>query len=154
MKDNLHITHGYRINFNTPKKIFRSLFMIHNESVNIWSHCLPAMIIIFFLFSFIFFIDSEAMRKSMNECQEQIQRGVSHYMHALDNLSLIAEYDTLTKRTKFEMEELKQTVMQNYQEFSAKFQESSKHFQDLLENEVEDIKSNIKGTLKSNLVKF
>lgn len=115
MKDNLHITHGYRINFNTPKKIFRSLFMIHNESVNIWSHCLPAMMIIVFLFSFIFFIDSEAVRKSMSECQEQIQRGVNHYMHALDNLSLIAEYDTLTKRTKFEMEELKQTVMQNYQ---------------------------------------
>ncbi len=39
-------------------------------------------------------------------------------MHALDNLSLIAEYDTLTKRTKFEMEELKQTVMQNYQKFT------------------------------------
>jgi adiponectin receptor len=69
MKDNLHITHGYRINFNSPKKIWKSLFMIHNESVNIWSHCLPAMIIIVFLFSFIFFIDSEAMRKSMSECQ-------------------------------------------------------------------------------------
>lgn len=30
MKDNEHITHGYRIGFNTPKKILRSLFMAHN----------------------------------------------------------------------------------------------------------------------------
>jgi hypothetical protein len=30
MKDNHHITHGYRIGFDTPKKIFRSLFMVHN----------------------------------------------------------------------------------------------------------------------------
>lgn len=44
--------------------------------------------------------------------------------------------------------------MQNYQEFTTKFQESSHHFQSLLETEVEDFKSNIKGTLKSNLVKF
>jgi adiponectin receptor len=100
MKDNLHITHGYRINFNTPKKILKSLFMLHNESVNIWSHCLPAIVIVIFLFSFIFFIDGEAMRQSMNRYQDQIQRGMNHYMHALDNLSLIAEYDTFTKKTK------------------------------------------------------
>lgn len=30
MKDNEHITHGYRINFDSPKKILRSLFMLHN----------------------------------------------------------------------------------------------------------------------------
>lgn len=30
MKDNLNITHGYRINFNTPSRILRSLFMLHN----------------------------------------------------------------------------------------------------------------------------
>jgi ABC-type transport system involved in cytochrome bd biosynthesis fused ATPase/permease subunit len=136
MKDNLGITHGYRINFNNPKKILRSLFMVHNESVNIWSHCLPAIIISIFLLSFVFFIDAEAMRRSMAQCQEQIQRGVDHYMHALDNLSLIAEYDTFTKRTKDEMEELKQSVMKNYQEFTTKFQESSNHFQNLVESEV------------------
>lgn len=43
-------------------------------------------------------------------------------MHALDNLSLITQYDSFTERTKNEMEELKQTVMKNYQEFTTKFQ--------------------------------
>lgn len=40
------------------------------------------------------------MRSSMHKYQDQIQRGVDHYMHALDNLSLITEYDTFTQRTK------------------------------------------------------
>lgn len=30
MKDNQDITHGYRINFNNPRKILKSLFMVHN----------------------------------------------------------------------------------------------------------------------------
>lgn len=57
MKDNDGITHGYRINFNSTKKILKSLFMFHNESVNIWSHCIPAILIVMFLSSFLFLID-------------------------------------------------------------------------------------------------
>jgi len=38
LKDNEFIHSGYRINFHTPKKVLKSLFMVHNESVNIWSH--------------------------------------------------------------------------------------------------------------------
>ena len=52
MKDNEGITHGYRINFNTPKKIIKSLFMVHNESVNIWSHFIPALLILSLLIYF------------------------------------------------------------------------------------------------------
>ena len=55
MKDNSDITHGYRINFNNPKKIFKSLFMVHNEIVNIWTHLCPAIFIIIFISYFIFF---------------------------------------------------------------------------------------------------
>jgi hypothetical protein len=38
--DNEYILRGYRINFNTKMKIFKSLFMLHNETVNVWSHLL------------------------------------------------------------------------------------------------------------------
>jgi adiponectin receptor len=64
MVDNTNITDGYRINFNTPSRIIKSLFMIHNESVNIWSHCLPALFFIFILISFMFVIDGESFRAS------------------------------------------------------------------------------------------
>jgi hypothetical protein len=45
---NKHINRGYRINFNTFNKLFKSLFMFHNESVNVWSH-LIGMLIFFYL---------------------------------------------------------------------------------------------------------
>jgi adiponectin receptor len=83
MKDNDHITHGYRINFNTPRKIFRSLFMVHNESVNIWSHFLPAIIILSLLFSFYLVVDQTVVKKSILACQTQIEEGLAHYSHAL-----------------------------------------------------------------------
>jgi hypothetical protein len=47
MKDNEYITSGYRINFNSVKRVAQSLFMLHNESVNIWSHLLGALFVVF-----------------------------------------------------------------------------------------------------------
>ena len=40
LKDNEFIHSGYRLYFNTSRKIFKSLFLWHNESVNVWSHLL------------------------------------------------------------------------------------------------------------------
>ena len=36
--DNEYIHRGYRINFNNKTSLCKSLFMLHNESVNVWSH--------------------------------------------------------------------------------------------------------------------
>lgn len=38
LQDNEYIHTGYRVSFNTVRRILRSLFMAHNESVNVWSH--------------------------------------------------------------------------------------------------------------------
>ena len=46
---NPYIKRGYRINFNTHSKIARTLFMIHNESINIWSHIIGAIIFSYIL---------------------------------------------------------------------------------------------------------
>ncbi len=72
--------------------------MVHNESVNIWSHCLPAMFIIVFIVTFYFLVDGETVRRSFNDYQAGLQNGIDNYMHALDNLSLIAEYDKFSKQ--------------------------------------------------------
>lgn len=53
MKDNAQIQQGYRINFNSIRKLLKSLFMVHNESVNIWSHLLTFLIFIC-LFAYLF----------------------------------------------------------------------------------------------------
>lgn len=48
-QDNEYIRTGYRINFRTVPQILKSLFMIHNETVNIWSHLVGAIAFIAFL---------------------------------------------------------------------------------------------------------
>lgn len=154
MKDNDKITHGYRINFNTPGKIFRSLFMVHNESVNIWSHCVPAIGIIMLLLSFLFFIDREAIPNALQQAQEQLQTGVDHYRHAIDNLSLLIDYHAISERTQTELQELQQTVLTNYQEFTSRFQASSAQLTKLFESEVEGLRSQIQDTLELNVRQF
>lgn len=38
---------GYRINFDSYSKLTRSLFMIHNETINIWTHLIGGLIFAF-----------------------------------------------------------------------------------------------------------
>ncbi len=49
MVGNHYIKQGYRINYNTPKKALMSAFHIHNETSNIWSHCVAALISLWFV---------------------------------------------------------------------------------------------------------
>jgi adiponectin receptor len=46
MRDNEFILSGYRINFTTSKSILRSLFLLHNETINVWSHILGVLFFI------------------------------------------------------------------------------------------------------------
>ncbi|KRX03856.1 hypothetical protein PPERSA_04651 [Pseudocohnilembus persalinus] len=44
--DNVYILTGYRINFHSSYMILKSLFMIHNETLNIWTHLIGCIIAI------------------------------------------------------------------------------------------------------------
>ncbi len=46
LRDNEFIHSGYRINFNSTWKIFKSLFVLHNEFVNVWTHILGAIFVV------------------------------------------------------------------------------------------------------------
>ena len=48
-QQNVDIKTGYRLNCNTLYKATKSLFILHNESVNIWSHLLGAIFFIFLI---------------------------------------------------------------------------------------------------------
>lgn len=43
IKDNKYIKKGYRINCDSVIKVTKSLFVFHNETVNIWSHIIGAI---------------------------------------------------------------------------------------------------------------
>lgn len=57
LQDNEFIVKGYRLNFNSYSKIIRSMFLIHNETVNIWTHLLGAILFLGMLIYFIFTTD-------------------------------------------------------------------------------------------------
>eukprot|EP00743_Colponemidia_sp_Colp-15_P002432 GILK01002636.1.p1 GENE.GILK01002636.1~~GILK01002636.1.p1 ORF type:complete len:524 (+),score=62.34 GILK01002636.1:45-1574(+) len=63
LKDNEYIIGGYRCNLNA-KGIARSLFQIHNESVNVWTHLLGCGIFLFLLFHTIFFLSGNLPAES------------------------------------------------------------------------------------------
>jgi len=48
-RDNEYIHHGYRINFTKTTNILKSLFMLHNEFVNVWVHLLGVTFVIFLI---------------------------------------------------------------------------------------------------------
>lgn len=151
MIDNNHITHGYRINFDNPKKILKSLFMLHNESVNIWSHFLPAILIIILIISFALMIDAEKFSYSYKEHKTELEKGIDHYYHTLDNLTLMSEYDSFKNKSSIEIQELKQTVINNYALFVIKFNENSESLKKLLEYEIEGIKHTFREKIQISL---
>ena len=51
IKDNPYMRKGYRIGFSTYGDAANSFFMLHNESLNVWSHFLGA---IFFLLAAVY----------------------------------------------------------------------------------------------------
>ena len=58
VQDNEFLLYGYRINFFTGKKICRSLFMCHNETVNVWSHILISLFCVFLIFNTEYFFNN------------------------------------------------------------------------------------------------
>ncbi|PRP78735.1 putative hemolysin-III channel protein Izh2 [Planoprotostelium fungivorum] len=56
MQDNIFITGGYRKELKSFKECGRSLFYLHNEWVNIWSHLLGAVAAFFVLSSIYFWL--------------------------------------------------------------------------------------------------
>ena len=49
IQDNEYIKYGYILNCNTYSRTLKSLFICHNETVNIWSHLLSAIIFIYLI---------------------------------------------------------------------------------------------------------
>jgi hypothetical protein len=85
LRDNEHIIEGYRIGFDSPRKVIKSLFMVHNETVNIWTHLIGAVIVLFFFFEGIAY----EMEESHILGRALIESTVSPYKQPLPQLDPI-----------------------------------------------------------------
>ena len=64
--DNHFILTGYRIGFTKVKDVLKSLFMIHNETTNIWSHMLGIIMFILLTSYIIIFIGQDKFIDSID----------------------------------------------------------------------------------------
>ena len=49
MVDNDHLHSGYRKNFHSKSMLVRSMCMAHNETMNIWTHLIGAIVFVFLI---------------------------------------------------------------------------------------------------------
>lgn len=49
LKDNRHLISGYRKNYSSFSQTFKTIFSLHNETLNIWTHLIGCVVFIIFL---------------------------------------------------------------------------------------------------------
>ena len=74
IRDSAYIRRGYLLNCNTIPKVFKSLFMIHNETINIWSHLIASIIVIILIIYTILKINTFEI--------------IKNYLNQINNISL------------------------------------------------------------------
>ena len=72
---NEYIKKGYRLNCNSVLKAFKSIFFLHNETVNIWSHLLGAIFFIFLIwYTSIFITNYKTLLKYVKQNLNDIEK--------------------------------------------------------------------------------
>lgn len=70
-----HLETGWRINFFSYKQAFCSMFMIHNETVNIWSHLIGSVVFMglaFYVAILTAFKDPELATKMLDQAHTPV----------------------------------------------------------------------------------
>ena len=64
VKDNPYLRTGFRICFHSYYDCVRSLFMIHNETMNVWSHLIGCLIFVCIAFYVLIFLKPTSLHES------------------------------------------------------------------------------------------
>lgn len=72
MRNNGHITSGFRVG-HSVKELLASLFGWHNETVNVWTHLLPALLIFAFLLSSNLFTEHYTDRQTIADFSDKLK---------------------------------------------------------------------------------
>lgn len=93
--DNVYLVSGYRVDFERKRDIFRSLFMKHNELLNIWTHLIGGLIFFVILIYVCFNLDYYLMatkRLVFNEAAMEKIHDIlvqQHKYYKLESASLL-----------------------------------------------------------------
>ena len=159
-RHNESIKTGYRLNCNTLSKAFKSLFILHNESVNIWSHLFGAIFFIFLIwYTTIFITNYKTLFKDIKQSLYNIEKDYLNlpskindtifnnlinnfisfkndfvYLKSNVNKIYISSFITLNE-TYSKINKISHNLQNFYNSFKPKFIELREKFLDLMELE-------------------
>lgn len=114
LQDNEFIHSGYRLYFNSSKKILKSLFIWHNESFNIWSHLLGFLVFLSFLiYSAVFLHISAEISLFPKEISEYVETSIEQTRATLEPIE--TELNSVIESKEFDwiLPALSQTKLQD-----------------------------------------
>jgi adiponectin receptor len=135
LRDNEYILRGYRLNFNSAKKIMKSLFMIHNESVNVWTHLIGSIfIIVLFLYTALFiktrYFDVENMQDKFGFIKSEINNLKTPL------LDTIHYFDNITEKSSHIINEYFETISNKTVDYFHHFDEKLGEYKDYISKKV------------------
>ena len=145
MQDNEYIKGGYLLNCTTFKKTFKSLFMFHNETINIWTHLLSAIFFFALLFYTSIFITN--YKSQLNKLKNDITL-VEQKVE-----SLYDESPNVMNNTYYSLKVLKKTINKVNKNNEYLYQNSLQLIL-YLYNEVKNISSNFIDTLSLKFIEL
>eukprot|EP00474_Spongospora_subterranea_P009270 CRZ09728.1 hypothetical protein [Spongospora subterranea] len=92
LKDNPHIAGGYRVHFSW-RLCVRSMFRLHNETLNVWTHLIGFFIFLFLLFSMMLTVspygfDYLHMDQRIKLSAENLSRYRQHVSNMVDSIRI------------------------------------------------------------------
>ena len=113
-RHNEYIKKGYRVNCNSIPKALKSLFILHNESVNIWSHLSGALFFIILIWYTSFFITNyKTLLKNVKLSFYEIEKEYSKLPKLIND----DKFNPLVKHLnlfKYDFENLKSDINKIY----------------------------------------
>jgi predicted membrane channel-forming protein YqfA (hemolysin III family) len=114
LKENEFIVQGYRLYFNSVGKIFKSLFLVHNETINIWTHALGTLLF-FSLFCYLLLTteDSSAslyMRDYLDRVSFDFREARTTIFNSITTFSLELHDSEIPESLKLMLSKTKTTI--------------------------------------------
>ena len=110
LKQNEYIKNGYRLNCDSVFKSLKTLFVLHNESVNVWSHLIGAILFMLLIFYTIYFITNYATQlMTLKKYIIDIEK-TSNLFTNYDNNEKIKQFYNSLNSFKFEINNLNSSI--------------------------------------------
>ena len=144
MQDNEYIKGGYLLNCTTFKKTLKSLFMWHNETINIWTHLLGAIFFFALIFyTSIFITNYNSQLKEIKKDISNIEQKVEYVYQKSPDL-LNNTYNSIKEIKNYYQDFDKNT---NYKDALCKIIYLCNEIKNLTSNLINSISSSFKETI-------